>query len=136
MSAQAGREMTLKIFDDQGTALSVDGLRAKTLRFYAEGLEATHMDSPDGWREYLVGAGARAARLEASGAFVNSAADALIRAHFFAQSLAQFEIFWPGFGTLAGSFLVTSLQYQGEFTGEARFEIELESGGAIQFAPV
>ncbi len=136
MSAQDSRDMRLQIYDSQNTPIPVGGLRTKTLEFFASPLDATHTESPNGWRELLGGAGIKAVEIIADGVFVGSAADALIRAHFFAQSLARLDIVWPGFGTLEGRFLIKALSYQGRLPDEARFEINLSSGGEIQFTPL
>ena len=135
MQAQSGADMTMKIADDQGVWLSVSGLQTKVLKFSALAVDGTHSDSPNGWREYLAAAGVKSTEIIADGVFVNSAADALIRAHFFAQSLANFNMSWPGFGTLSGPFLITNLSYSGQFQNEARFEIGLSSAGEIAFTP-
>ena len=40
----------------------------------------------------------------------------------------------PDLGTYAGSFQITSLEYAGEFNGEATYSITAESSGAITFS--
>ena len=136
MRAQSGADMAMKISDDQGGFLSVVGLQTKVLKFSAHPVDSTHSDSPNGWREHLSGAGTKSTEITAEGLFVNSAADALIRAHFFAQSIARFEMSWLEFGVLSGPFLIPQLSYSGNFQSEARFEIDLVSTGEIVFSPL
>ncbi len=39
----------------------------------------------------------------------------------------------PDFGTVEGAFQVTSLEYAGNFNGEATYELALASAGALSF---
>jgi TP901-1 family phage major tail protein len=42
----------------------------------------------------------------------------------------------PDFGTIEGSFQITSLEFSGEHNGEVTFDVALESAGALTFAAV
>ncbi|GJD75137.1 hypothetical protein CFIICLFH_3377 [Methylobacterium goesingense] len=39
----------------------------------------------------------------------------------------------PGFGTLEGSFQITSLEYRGDHAGEVTFDMALDSAGPLAF---
>ncbi len=39
----------------------------------------------------------------------------------------------PAFGTVSGAFQITALEYSGDYNGEVRFEIALESAGVLTF---
>ena len=39
----------------------------------------------------------------------------------------------PDFGTFEGAFMIASLEYAGEYNGEATYSVTLESTGYISF---
>lgn len=135
MTAQSGKDLLLKIGDggDPESFASVAGLRAKTIMLNARTVDATNADSPGAWRELLSGAGVKSCAVSGSGIFVDAAADATVRAAFFAQSADSWRIVVPDFGTIDGAFLVTSLEYSGRHDGEAAYALSLASAGALGF---
>ena len=137
MTAQKGKDLLVKIGDGGSpeTFTTVAGLRATTLAFNAETIDVTNSDSADMWRE-LLAAGVKSATIAGSGVFKDAASDAAIRAAFFAQALANWQIAIPGFGTVSGPFKVSSLQYDGPYDGELKLSMTLASAGALSFAGV
>jgi len=69
MSAQAGRNLLVKIRDGQGTFVTLAGLRTKTLRFNAKIVDITDSDSVEAWQELLPGAGVKSAEISGAGIF-------------------------------------------------------------------
>ena len=133
MAAQKGKDLLLKIHD--GTAFAtVAGLRSRQIAFNAEAVDVTHAESAGRWRELLAGAGVKRASVAGSGVFKDAASDALIRQSFFNGTIRNAQIVVPDFGTLAGPFQVTSLEFAGEHDREVTFDIALESAGEITFA--
>lgn len=132
MAAQKGRDLLLKI-DDGGTFMTVAGLRSRRLAFNAETVDVTDAESAGRWRELLGGAGVQRASLTGAGIFKDQTSDEKIRAAFFASTILNWQVVVPGFGTIAGPFQVSALEYSGEHNGEVRFELALESAGAITF---
>jgi TP901-1 family phage major tail protein len=132
MVAQKGRDLLLKI-SDGGTYVTVAGLRTKRLAFNAETVDITDAESAGRWRELLGGAGIQRASLSGGGMFKDQASDALVRAAFFAGSILSWQILIPAFGALTGLFQITSLEYSGEYNGEVRFELALETAGSLSF---
>ena len=132
MVAQKGRDLLLKI-SDGGTYATVAGLRTKRLAFNAETVDITDAESAGRWRELLGGAGIQRASLSGSGLFKDQASDALVRTAFFAGSILSWQILIPAFGALTGPFQITSLEYSGDYNGEVRFELALESAGSLSF---
>jgi TP901-1 family phage major tail protein len=132
MVAQKGRDLLLKI-SDGGTYATVAGLRTKRLAFNAETVDITDAESAGRWRELLGGAGIQRASLSGSGLFKDQASDALVRTAFFAGSILSWQILIPAFGALTGLFQITSLEYSGDYNGEVRFELALESAGSLSF---
>lgn len=133
MAAQKGKDLLLKIHD--GTAfVTVAGLRSRQIAFNAEAVDVTHAESAGRWRELLAGAGVKRASVAGSGVFKDGASDALIRQSFFDGTLRNAQIVVPDFGTLAGPFQITSLEFAGQHDREVTFDIALESAGEITFA--
>ncbi|MBB3947181.1 TP901-1 family phage major tail protein [Rhizobium skierniewicense] len=132
MVAQKGKDLLLKI-ENGGAFVTVAGLRTKRLAFNAESVDVTDAESAGRWRELLAGTGIQRAGLTASGIFKDQQSDALVRGQFFAGSIPGWQIVIPDFGTVAGPFQVTALEYSGRHDGEVQFEIALESAGAITF---
>lgn len=132
MVAQKGKDLLLKIDSDSGF-VTVAGLRSKRLAFNSEAVDITDADSAGRWRELLAGAGVQRAAISGSGIFKDAQSDAAIRARFFTGAIAGWQLAVPDFGTVAGPFQITALEYTGNHDGEVAFEIALESAGQIQF---
>jgi TP901-1 family phage major tail protein len=135
MTAQRGKDLLIKIGDggDPETFATVAGLRATTLAFNAQSIDVTNSDSADMWRE-LLAAGVKSATISGSGVFKDAASDAAIRTAFFDQTLANWQIAIPDFGTVSGPFKLASLQYDGPYDGELKLSMTLASAGALSFA--
>lgn len=136
MSAQAGRDMLLKIKDGQGAFITLAGLRTKSLKLNARAVDITHSGSLNAWRELLPGAGVKTADISGAGIFSDAASDALARTAFFDQSAEDYQIIIPDSGIIEGPFLLTGLSYVGSYQSEARYEITLASTGAPTFAVI
>ena len=146
MAAQAGLDMLLKI-NTSGSYVTVGGLRSTTITLNDEMVDATNKDSA-GARAILVGAGVQSVSISASGIFTDATSETTLKTAFFAQAqtsdgsaaqtpaIENFQFLIPSFGTLTGSFLITSLEYAGEFNGEITYSMSFESNGYITFAAV
>ncbi|HEX3674035.1 MAG TPA: phage major tail protein, TP901-1 family [Rhizomicrobium sp.] len=135
MSAQRGKDLLIKIGDgaDPENFTTVAGLRATTLAFNAQTVDVTNADSADQWRELLDGGGIASASISGSGVFKDASSDATLRTAFFGQTLKDFQIVIPSFGTVAGPFKITALQYDGPYDGELKLSLSLASAGALTF---
>ena len=134
MAAQKGKDLLLKV-DSTGTGsfTTVAGLRTRTLAFNAETVDITHSESAGRWRELLEGAGARSARITGSGIFKDATSDETVRAYMFNGTVRDWQVVIPDFGTVAGLFQISALEFSGRHDGELAFEITLESAGALTF---
>ena len=134
MTAQRGKDLLLKIGDGGApeTFTSVAGLKATSLAFNATTIDITSADSTDMWRE-LLNAGVKSAAVSGSGVFRDQASDLTLRAAFFNQTLANWQIVIPSFGIVAGPFKLTQLRYDGPFDGEVKLSLTLASAGALTF---
>ena len=117
-----------------GNFVTVAGLRSKRIAFNSETVDITDADSAGRWRELLAGSGVQRAAISGSGIFKDMQSDETIRARFFAGEIAAWQFAVPSFGTVAGPFQITALEYTGAHDGEVTFEIALELAGAVSFA--
>ena len=134
MAAQRGKDLLLKLDDGTGAFITLAGLRTRTLSLNTETVDITHSESAGRWRELLDGAGVKRATLTGVGLFKDGTSDALARQVFFDGLIRAWQIVLPDFGTIAGLFQITKLDYRGEHSGEVTFDITLESAGALSFA--
>ncbi len=134
MAAQKGKDLLIKVdMDGAGTYETLAGLRATRIAFNAQSIDITNVESTDGWRELLGGAGIKSAALSGSGVFRDTTADERAREIFFAGLTPSFEVIIPDFGTVEGAFQLTSLEYAGNHDGEATYEVALASAGGLTF---
>ena len=132
MAAQKGKDLLVKIADGAGFT-TVAGLRSRRIVFNAETVDITHAESVDRWRELLDGAGVKRASISGRGLFKDASTDELMRQTFFDGAVKDFQIVIPDFGTVAGAFQITSLEFAGDHNGEVTYEMALESAGALTF---
>ncbi|SLN59828.1 phage major tail protein, TP901-1 family [Pseudooctadecabacter jejudonensis] len=134
MTAQNGKDLLIKI-DMTGDGLfeTAAGLRATRISFNAETVDVTSLDSTGGWREVLGGAGVKSASISGSGVFKDESTDERVREVFFGGLTPDFQVIIPDFGTIEGPFLVSSVEYAGNYNGEATYELSLASAGEITF---
>ncbi len=134
MAAQKGKDLLLKLdADGAGTFVTVAGLRSRSISINTDTVDITHSESAGRWRELLEGAGVRNARVSGAGIFKDAASDATIRAYAFAGTIRPWQIVIPDFGTMQGSFQITSFELSGRHDAEIAFELSIESAGEITF---
>jgi TP901-1 family phage major tail protein len=136
MTAQKGKDLLVKISDGAGGFTTVAGLRTRRLAFNAESVDITHAESANRWRELLDGAGVKRAAVSGRGLFKDAASDAAIRQAFFDGAVVSYQIVIPDFGSIAGPFQITNLEFAGEHNGEVTYDLALESAGELMFAAV
>ena len=132
MSAQKGKDLLVKIADGGGFT-TVAGLRSRRITFNAETVDITNSESTNRWRELLDGAGVKRCSISGTGLFKDASTDALVRQTFFDGTIVNYQIVIPDFGTVAGAFQITSLEYAGEHNGEVTYNMAMESAGALTF---
>ena len=90
------------------------------------------------------GGGVNSISISGSGVFTDSATEGLLKDMYLAQqnlqvdgSTAQtaafrnLEFFIPQFFKFRGKFMISSLEYAGEYNGEATYSMSFESSGII-----
>ncbi|MBD9525584.1 MULTISPECIES: phage major tail protein, TP901-1 family [Paracoccus] len=134
MAVQQGRDLLIKMdMTGDGHFETVAGLRATRISFNAETVDVTSIESEGRWRELLGGAGVRSASISGSGVFRDGTTDERARQVFFDGEVPRFQVVIPDFGNVEGPFQITSLEYSGNYNGEATYEISLASAGALSF---
>ncbi len=134
MVAQSGKDLLVKIdMDGAGTFVTLAGLRASRISFNTETVDVTSLESSGGWRELLSGGGVKTAQISGSGVFVDAVTDARAQQVFFDGLVLDYQVIIPDFGTIQGAFQMTSVEYAGNYDGEATYEIALASAGALTF---
>lgn len=132
MSAQNGATFLLKIGDGASPVSyqTVAGMKTTQMTINGDTVVVTNKSS-GGWRDLLSGAGTRSVSVSASGIFLGSEAESLIRGHALAGTINDFELSFEGGERFLGRFLVQRLDYSGDFNGERTYTLQLESSGAV-----
>lgn len=139
MAKQKGRQLLIKI-GDGATPTEVFsvlcGITTKTLTINNEEYDVTTADctTPEGalWTE--VQGGLKRLSVAGNGFFEDSAAE--LRANTIAMSadpICNLQIIVPSFGTFAGAFFLSSMEYGGEQTGGVTYSLSFASSGAVTF---
>lgn len=135
MAAQKGVDLLVKVDDGTGVFNTACGIRSKSISFSTETVDVTDSCSPGQWRELLAGAGIRSATITGSGIFKNASMEDDLRKYFFDGIMFDAQFVIPSFGTLQGSWTITSLDYAGEYNGEVTFSVTFESAGQQVWTP-
>jgi TP901-1 family phage major tail protein len=132
MPAEAGSAFLLKIGDGNTPPAftTVAGLRTTMLTIAGELVTITNKDS-GGWRELLSGAGTRSVSVAGSGVFTGSAAETRLKANALAGTIDDYQLRFQSGETIQGRFLLTKLDYSGDFNGERSYTLALESSGQV-----
>ena len=132
MAAESGRAFLLKIGNGGSPVAyaTVAGLRTTQLSINGEMVAITSKDS-GGWRELLSGAGVRSVSVSGAGVFTGSAAEVRLKGNALAGVIDDYRLSFESGETLSGRFLVTRLDYAGDYNGERSYTIALESSGVV-----
>lgn len=132
MAIEKGSAFLLKVGDGASvpTYATVAGLRTTQLSISGETVVITNKAS-GGWRELLSGAGTRSVSVSGSGVFTGSAAETRLKGNALAGLLDDYELSFESGERMRGRFLLTRLDYSGDFNGERSYALTLESSGAV-----
>lgn len=132
MAIEKGSAFLLKV-DNGGsppTYQTVAGLRTTQLSVNGDPVNVTSKDS-GGWRELLSGAGVRSVSASGAGIFTGSASEVRIKNNALAGTIDDYELAFESGEKLRGRFLVTRLDYAGDYNGERSYAMSLESSGPV-----
>jgi TP901-1 family phage major tail protein len=132
MGAERGSAFLLKIGDGAVPPAysTVAGLKTTHLSVNGDPVAITNKDS-GGWRELLTGAGVRSVSVAASGIFTGGAAEVRVRGLALSGAIEGYELSFESGERMRGDFLVTRLEYAGDFNGERNYTLALESSGEV-----
>lgn len=132
MAAERGSAFLLKIGDGAVTPsyATVAGLKTTQLSVNGDAVAITNKGS-GGWRELLADAGVRSVSVAASGIFTGGAAETQVRGLALSGGIESYELSFESGERMRGDFLVTRLEYAGDFNGERNYTLALESSGAV-----
>lgn len=132
MAAESGSAFLLKIGDggEMPAFTTVAGLKTTQLSINGDAVAVTNKDS-GGWRDLLGGAGVRSVSVAASGIFTGSNAETQVRALALTGALEDYQLSFESGERMQGRFLVTRLEYAGDFNGERNYTLALESSGEV-----
>lgn len=132
MAAEKGSAFLLKIGNGATPPVftTVAGLRTTQLQINGEAVAITSKDS-GGWRELLSGAGVRSVSVSGAGIFTGSAAEARLKGNALAGVIDDYRLSFESGESMTGRFLVTRLDYAGDYNGERNYTLALESSGAV-----
>ena len=119
--------------DISGTMTTIGGLRSTSITINDEAVDITNKDSGSS-RTLLPSGGILSMTVSASGVFTDATSETTLRSKVHQSSFESYNIIIPDLGTYAGSFMIASLEYAGEYNGEVTYSITLESSGAISFS--
>ena len=132
MAVEKGSAFLLKVGDGSATPAfaTVAGMRTTQLSINGEAVVVTNKGS-GGWRDLLSGAGVRSVSVSAAGVFTGSAAETRVKTNALAGTIDDYRLSFESGETLTGRFLVTRLDYAGDFNGERSYTVNLESSGPV-----
>ena len=137
MTAQLGQDLRVRIGTIAANPVgdsyvTLGGIRSSTITRNKEIVDVTNKDSA-GNRALLGGAGIKSTTISGSGVFTDTTSETTIVSAYDSNTLYNYEIVVPDFGTFRGKFEVSSLEYGGEHNGEVTYSLTLESSGEITF---
>ncbi len=132
MAVEKGSAFLLKIGNGAATPIytTVAGLRTTQLSINGDPIVITNKGS-GAWRELLSGAGVRSVSVSAAGVFTGSSAETKIKVNALAGVLDDYELSFESGERMQGKFLITRLDYAGDFNGERSYTVALESSGPV-----
>lgn len=136
MAKQLGRALLVKIDDGTGTKNNLCGLNSKSLTINNSSIDVTTPDctTPEGALYTETLAGLKNVSVSGDGFFEDSTAEARMNTvAMAADNSTTFEVVVPDFGTYAGTFRITSVEFGGETEGGVTYSLSLESSGAVTF---
>lgn len=132
MTAEKGSAFLLKVGNggEPPVFATVAGMRTTQMSVNGEAVNVTSKDS-GGWRELLSGAGVRSVSVAASGIFTGSSSELRVKVNALGGIIDDYQLSFESGERLQGRFLVTRLDYSGDYNGERNYALNLESSGPV-----
>lgn len=107
---------------------TVAGLRTTQMSINGNAVDIADK-GPDGWQASLLDA--RSISITGNGIFTGFVSEAQIRDYALSGGLVDYVIAFEGGQQVQCQFLITRLDYAGEWNGERSYTISLESSGPV-----
>jgi TP901-1 family phage major tail protein len=130
MVEKVGREVTFGPSGTDGVVLT--GMRTKTVSINSEPIDVTS-DDDDGWRKLLEAPGMRSVDISAEGV---SKDPAVIAALINGGLLGGYDLTFPGWGVLSGTWRLNSGENVAAYNDAVTFSTSFQSSGEITWTPV
>ncbi len=132
MPAEKGSAFLLKVGDGAPVPVytTLAGLRTTQLSINGDPVVITNKGS-GGWRELLSGAGIRSVSVSGAGVFTGSVAETRVKTNALSGVIDDYELSFESGERLRGRFLVSRLDYAGDFNAERTYTLSLESSGQV-----
>ena len=137
MAAQKGSALLMKIGNagSPEAFTTIGGMRSTSISMNDEMVDITNKDSSRA-RTILAQGGVNSMTVSGSGVFTDSASETTLEGKFDSSTLTNYQFLVPDFGTYTGAFMLTTLEYSGEYNDSVQYSFTFESSGAITFATV
>ena len=132
MSVEKGSAFLLKVGNGATPLVytTMAGLRTTQLTIGGETVVVTNKGS-GGWRELLSGAGVRSVSVAGAGIFTGSGAETRLKSNALTGVLDDYELSFESGERLQGKFLVSRLDFSGDYNAERTYTLSLESSGPV-----
>ena len=136
MPAQAGRDLAIFVNTGGSTFMPVAGLRTKTVDLGNQPVDITNSDSMGAWRELLGNVGVKFLNFKGQGIFTDDPSYNATFDAFMNGIMKQYQVVIPGLGTFTGNFLVSDMNFAGQYNQELTGDMTFQSSGFITFQRV
>ena len=135
MGAQKGKDLLLKVdFDGRRRLRRSPGCARAGSRSTPRRSTSRMPTVPGAGASCSKARGFGVPAISGAGIFKDAASDESVRSLFFDGGIRNWQVIVPDFGTIAGPFQVTGLEYSGEHDGEVSYDIALKLAGQLTFA--
>ena len=137
MAAQKGSALLMKIGNagSPEAFTTIGGMRSTSLAMNDEMVDVTNKDSARA-RTLLAQGGTNSMTVSGSGVFTDSASETTLYGKWHASGNGNYQFLVPDLITVTGAFQLTTLEYAGEYNGEATYSFTFESAGDLTIATV
>lgn len=110
--------------------------RSLSLSFAGETVDVTTVDDTNRWRQLIAATGIKSATVTLSGKAKDVATALALMTDFSAQTVDAYGIVIGTLATVDGNWMITSLEFTGEYNNTVDFSATLESAGDLTIASV
>lgn len=134
MTINDGSKMLVQVALDEnpGEFLNIAGMRTTRLVYNNQVIDSTNKESGK-WREILADVGISSLSISASGIFMNSKSEEIIRANCFERSVKRYRILFASGDIIESDFFISSYERNGNYGEEENYHLTFESSGKVYY---